>query len=995
MRKLFFLIPAMLLSLMASATSQTISPSSEESDSNIRSALSGTADTIILNAGNYKEADQIHFRRNAVIMAAEGADVIITPKYYCDFVYENTKVKIIGIKFDGSVSGQQAIRVYDNQPGKELRLENCEFYNFSKAVISGDNSTYPLDSCIINNCYFHNNKKSSIYFVKSTVEGVQTCHGLIVKNSTFANIDVNESAEHYASVIDVNTYDYSNVVASDVEVLVDHCTFYNYLTYNTDHCAVRVRRATNTTVSNCIFAHPTEQERRSTYCYNGLITNCLSYNLTKSTSTQTHASTSDNTITNCAIANPLFTDAANGDFSFAGNWVTMELSPARGAATDGSDLGDPRWYSAEILPSSNFVAPYAFVGEKAQISGNLWYNSTDDYLYYNDKEVCGTAKWKIHATRACAVKATLNMNAGTSTGHIFRVELLDANGNHVDEVAEPAQSSAAGDIDLPNPLAIPAEGDYTVILHNDQEWSSAKINSITLIYIGGAVVTIPAEEVLGAEAVLVNDGSLKVSKLENGDLKYGDNGSPLTEYVYWNINATKYGRMNVTANVVAPGEGDPSGHQFLIELYTDLNESPITSSAEASTTSATGAIALPTLNIPATGNYIVKLTNQKQWSSAILHSIEFAYAGGEVVAVPGQILGADALLEKSGSKYMIRTEEGYLKSSNNGSPTSEWAVWNVSASAGTMNVTLNLDPVTSNGHNYRVELYEGETLIDYTQELETAELSDAVHSKGNVALEKQLVIPANGTYTIKLINRTQWSSMILHGITFAPYVAPAGITMSEEDANSDAWEDKLNGDAVNITLTRTIIAGMYNTLCLPFPVSSTQCKAIFGNDVELLTMDNATLSGDILTITFNTANDIYQGTPMLIKTSSNIVNPTFEGVTIKRLTPSATDGDAAEFIGTFFPTSLVADRDLFVGQNNTVHFPSNDNKLKGLRAYFHVTAASAQAIKRARIVTREEVITEIDLVNGENNGVIKTIENGQLIINLDGIRFNVMGNKIQ
>lgn len=77
MRKLFLLLPALVLSLFANATVQTISPSSEESDSNIRSALSGTADTIILNAGNYKEADQIHFRRNAVIMAAEGADVTI------------------------------------------------------------------------------------------------------------------------------------------------------------------------------------------------------------------------------------------------------------------------------------------------------------------------------------------------------------------------------------------------------------------------------------------------------------------------------------------------------------------------------------------------------------------------------------------------------------------------------------------------------------------------------------------------------------------------------------------------------------------------------------------------------------------------------------------------------------------------------------------------------------------------------------------------------
>ena len=78
-------------------------------------------------------------------------------------------------------------------------------------------------------------------------------------------------------------------------------------------------------------------------------------------------------------------------------------------------------------------------------------------------------------------------------------------------------------------------------------------------------MNVPADELIGEEAVLVDEGHLKVSKLANGDLKYGDNGYPLDEYVYWNINATKYGRMDVTLNVVPPTSGSASGHQFLIE----------------------------------------------------------------------------------------------------------------------------------------------------------------------------------------------------------------------------------------------------------------------------------------------------------------------------------------------------------------------------------------------------------------------------------------------
>lgn len=1190
MKKLFLLIPALILSMMMNAKVTTIGPDDPTAtvDNTLISALSSASDddVIILKGGFYNESsDYLVFDKNVEVRAADGATPVIQLTTYIK-VQGGKHPIISGLTFDGSAQGSrdQYFKFTDSndnelelnnctfndvkknifrcESGKKfasLEVNNCKFINSLSNVMKLESSTCGsarfdgcefsgtadivingkvgshLDECVVNNCYFHDNAKQSIYFEASGTEGTETCDELTVTNSTFANTT---ALTNWISVIDIRPYSTASETVSDaIKVTVDHCTFYNNPCVDSGHANIRTHFLSDVSVSNSIFMHPTELAQRATYCDGGgTVSNCIAYNFTKDPSNYAHAW--GPTVTSCAIADPLFTDAANGDFSFAGDWTTMELSPARGAANDGSDLGDPRWYSAEVLPTSNFVAPYTFVGAKAIFSGNISYNDVDEYIYYNNKSVCGTAKWKIHATRACNVKATLNMTDGSSSGHIFRVELLDANGNHVDEVAEPAQSSHDGNIDLPNTLAIPAEGDYTVILHNDQSWSSAKINSFTLAYVGGAVVTIPAEELLGTEAVLVNEGSLKVSKLENGDLKYGDNGTPdgeyvywninatkrgnmkvtlnvvapgegdpsghqflvelysnlsgepisssaeasatsgtgarvlpnpinipatgnyivkltnqkqwssailhsiqfeylggetmtipaealigeeavlvdeghlkvsklangdlkygdngnpLDEYVYWNINATKYGRMNVTANVVAPAEGDPSGHQFLVELYTDLNESPIASSAEAESTSATGAIAMPALNIPATGNYIVKLTNQKQWSSAILHSIEFAYAGGEVVAVPGQILGADALLEKSGSKYMIRTEEGYLKSSNNGSPTSEWAVWNITASAGTMNVTLNLDPVTSSGHNYRVELYEGEVLKDYTQELETAELSDAVHSKGDVALEKQLVIPANGTYTIKLINRTQWSSMILQGITFEEVVAPTVVVLDEAATDNSTWVANVGGDAVNVQLTRTFKGGVYNSICVPFAASMSQIKAAFGDDVELIYLSETSLEGDMLNLIFADAPDIYQGTPYLIKPSADVVNPEFEGVELLAEEGDATGTAAVDFIGTFVKKDIAANAsNLYLGTDNKLYFSDNAVTIKGLRAYFHVKGA-ASAAKRARIVAPNNMPTAIDLVNSENKA-IKHIENGQVVIIRDGIRYNVMGIRLQ
>ena len=1147
MRKLLLLIPVLAFALLANATSTTISAGTPN-DNNIRAAINGSADTIYLNPGEYIQENQIHFKRSAVLMAANKNDKpIIKLKYYIDLTGENTKVFVDGLIFDGTASGQQAVCVYDANTGKELHFNDCEFKNFAKATIYNSSNTYPLDSCVITNCYFHDNKKSALYFPQSSVDGVQTCYGLIVKNSTFANYDVNESAEHYASVINLETYDYSNVVSTDVKVLVDHCIFYNYLTYNTDHCAVRVRRAEDVTVSNCIFAHPEPYERRSTYLYGGsanIVTNCLSYNLTKSTDTYTHAS--GPTITNCAIANPLFNDLANNKYTYEGDWVTPSISPARGAATDGSDLGDPRWYSDEVLPSTDFASPYQLTGDKAKLTGNVAIDASNYLQFSNSSDATkhGVAIWKVRATRSCYLQATLNIDADNTSGHRYQIEVFDSNntligtaigesanswdkgdkvisdlitlseagdykiklsnlcdnstnllhsitlsyvggtvvtipaeeldgakavlvdnghkkvyklangdlqyddngtplgeyvywninatkrgnmkvtlnvvaptegsasthdflvelysdlsGSPIASSAEAAATSGTGAKVLPDAINIPATGSYIIKLTNRTQYSSAILHSIEFEYLGGATITVPAEALIGEEAVLVDGGHLKVSKLANGDLKYGDNGYPLEEYVYWNINATKYGRMNVTANVVFDTEKDAehqSSHQFLVELYSDLSGSPIASSAEDEATSATGAITMPAFNIPATGNYIIKLTNQKQWSSAILHSIEFAYAGGEVADVPGQIVGVDAMLlkEEGGTLKMYINDDGDIQYGNNGYNLTEYAVWNINATeAGEMIVTLN---IAHNGHLFTVELYDGTTLLGSAVEADATKWDE-----GDIDLDDHLTIPAAGSYTIKLINRQQYSTGAIHGITFTKYVPATAITMSDTDTNTDAWSAYVGGAAVNVTLNRTILGGMLNAICLPFALNGSQVKAAFGNDVQWYYLNEASLENEVLDLQFAAADDIYQGTPYLIKTSSDVVNPTFNGVSIVLDEASASyhSGWPISFQGTFVQTTIDADgQNMLIYSNNQVGFPDSDKTLKGFRAYFRLTSASlAPSIKTARIITPNNTPTIIDLVNGQQSSAQsqKLLIDGRLIIVRDGVQYNVIGARVK
>ncbi|MBR2166875.1 MAG: DUF5123 domain-containing protein, partial [Paludibacteraceae bacterium] len=450
MKKLFLLIPVMLISLIANAKVTNINNSTADA---LRLALynSTAGDIIVMAEGIYEESnsDYIAWRRSNVVMAAEGANVIIKP--HVSFrVRGGARAELIGVKIDASelntlsTSYKNIFESGENVDGNCLILENCEIYGNPTETVIRAQSDKKLDSIIINNCYIHDNAQVILRLESTSMKGV------IITNSTIANIA--NGGSFWVAPMDIK------YTTSDAKVIVDHCTFYHNTSISSSYADVTVgydgSATSDVTISNCIFAQPEPYagSRAINLVNGGTVRNCLTFNYTKSTNGIQGATVKEN----CIAVDPLFTDAANGVYSFPGNWVTPSISPARGAATDGSDLGDPRWYSAEVLPSTDFAGGYQFVGAKAQISGNLWYDGTNEYLYYGDKSENGVATWKINATRACLIEATLNMNAATANGHKFKVEVLDADGNSVAETAEPSQISDAGNIALPDQIVLPA-----------------------------------------------------------------------------------------------------------------------------------------------------------------------------------------------------------------------------------------------------------------------------------------------------------------------------------------------------------------------------------------------------------------------------------------------------------------------------------------------------------------------------------------------------------
>ena len=327
MKKIFSIFATMLVAFVANAAVININNGTSDA---LRKALNTavSGDVIVMAAGTYVESnsDYIAFTgKDVKVMAEEGAEVIIVPKVPVR-LKSGARAEFVNVKFDcghlSDLSGYSEIIVpADGTAGKKVILDGCEFYGWTQKsnAIVHTRSDRQLDSIVINNCYFHDNLYNCVSLKYASVD-------LVISNSTFANISTDANAPSLG-VIDVQ--------ATSGSVLIDHCTFYNCEVKNTDYGAIKVPNAIAPVVSNCIFAMPEAYEGgRAVYNAGGEVKNCLTYNYVKDENTGIHSGPS---ITACIQGDPMFRDAANGAYHLRAG------SPAYGAATDGSALGDPRW----------------------------------------------------------------------------------------------------------------------------------------------------------------------------------------------------------------------------------------------------------------------------------------------------------------------------------------------------------------------------------------------------------------------------------------------------------------------------------------------------------------------------------------------------------------------------------------------------------------------------------------------------------------------------
>lgn len=241
---------------------------------------------------------------------------------------------------------------------------------------------------------------------------------------------------------------------------------------------------------------------------------------------------------------------------------------------------------------------------------------------------------------------------------------------------------------------------------------------------------------------------------------------------------------------------------------------------------------------------------------------------------------------------------------------------------------------------------------------------------------------------------------------------PVTLADNEETAYYTATASTFTG-SMDFRMMRTFYAGMWNTVCFPFDLTADQITASDMSGATFYTLSSVT--GDAaegLDFNVSEVTSLSARTPYLVQVSgANIVNPVFAGVTLAASAftnnTSGTDVGETHFFGTVHPTSLVVGENsgfLFLGQNNQLYWPNVANDIRAFRAYFYSGNNTVQAVHpRVRLVVRPE--TPTDVIEGYNADTWsavglpvptrKVLDNGNLIIERGGIRYNAVGQVIR
>ena len=371
-------------------------------------------------------------------------------------------------------------------------------------------------------------------------------------------------------------------------------------------------------------------------------------------------------------------------------------------------------------------------------------------------------------------------------------------------------------------------------------------------------------------------------------------------------------------------------------------------------TDATEQTAIATLNT-AFGNYAATQTADFSASAFLGENLDFSAAAGSVLNSEKNntikaVTGWEVNYADADTWAVIQTDQSanneklYIRKNWGSSATTLEVFKEKMLPAGKYQLSLSWNSDMNNMTNHS-QYKLGSTIVaigEATTEAKT--LTYAFEVTEPTAFDLQIGFQKTGKDNTP-------AQIVADDITLT-YLQP-NLSLANNADNTQTIQN-MAGLTFNVTLKdRTLFKDdSWNTLCLPFNLSTEQTSTLLGTNGTLMELDKETsidghvtgIEDNTLYLNFKNATSIAAGTPYIIKWTNgdNITPPTFTGVTISNTAAAevkSTDGKVS-FKGTYAPVPLAKDdkSNLFMTSSNTLSWPSVDNySINAFRAYFKTT----------------------------------------------------------
>jgi len=231
-------------------------------------------------------------------------------------------------------------------------------------------------------------------------------------------------------------------------------------------------------------------------------------------------------------------------------------------------------------------------------------------------------------------------------------------------------------------------------------------------------------------------------------------------------------------------------------------------------------------------------------------------------------------------------------------------------------------------------------------------------------------------------------------VAYAPGCYEAQMIYLYED--SDNTSSIIDQEDVAVRAYRTLSSASLNSICLPFALSAEQIEDAFGSNCRVLILSSAEETEGCIYLMFTDVTSMDANTPYLIQPASQVVNPLFKQVNMVKSNNQDLVRTAATMHGIYAPTPLTAgdQNQMFIGANNTLLIPSNNNPLKALRAYITLTPSTPNGVAVRLMIGEKGSVTEISTIDANEVKAMKIIRDNQFLIIRNNRMFNAQGQQL-